>query len=397
MRTDQLLEALTPEARNEPDSGIIKAAMYGFTVPGVIRLWAGEGTQPTPDAFARPATEALLGGETFYTWQRGLPELREALARYHGRHFGRSFDPENFFVTSGGMQAIQTIVQAVAGAGDDIVMPTPAWPNYASTLRISGARPVEVPMDFRNGRWTLDLDRLFDAVTPRTRGISLNSPSNPVGWTASREELIAIRDFCRKRGLWILGDEVYTRFYYGAKGESRAPSFLDVCEDEEQLLLANTFSKNWAMTGWRIGWLQAPRALGAAIERIIQVNSSGTPAFLQRGCVAALDTGDEFVAEQVANARRCRDLTVDLLRDVPGVRFEVPEGAFYLFFRIEGMTDSALTVRRLIDEAKVGFAPGSTFGPGGEGHLRMCFLKDRATLTEALSRFAEWMKRARSA
>jgi aspartate/methionine/tyrosine aminotransferase len=397
MTLDQLLSALTPEARNEPDSGIIKAAMYGFTVPGVIRLWAGEGTAPTPEAFARPAAEALLGGETFYTWQRGIPELRAALARYHERNFGRAFDQENFFVTSGGMQAIQTIVQAVAGAGDDIVMPTPAWPNYASTLRLSGARPIEVPMDFRNGRWTLDLDRLFDAVTPRTRGISLNSPSNPVGWTASREELVAVRDFCRKHGLWILGDEVYTRFYYGAKGESRAPSFLDVCEDEEQLLLANTFSKNWAMTGWRVGWLQAPRALGAAIERIIQVNSSGTPAFLQRGCTAALETGDDFVAEQVANARSCRDLAVEMLRQVPGIRFEVPEGAFYLFLRIEGMTDSTRTVRRLIDEAKVGFAPGSTFGPGGEGHLRMCFLKDRATLTEALSRFADWMKNASTA
>jgi aspartate/methionine/tyrosine aminotransferase len=218
-----------------------------------------------------------------------------------------------------------------------------------------------------------------------------------VGWTASREELVAVRDFCRKHGLWILGDEVYTRFYYGAKGESRAPSFLDVCEDEEQLLLANTFSKNWAMTGWRVGWLQAPQALGAAIERIIQVNSSGTPAFLQRGCAAALETGDDFVAEQVANARSCRDLAVEMLRQVPGIRFEVPEGAFYLFLRIEGMTDSTRTVRRLIDEAKVGFAPGSTFGPGGEGHLRMCFLKDRATLTEALSRFADWMKNASTA
>jgi aspartate/methionine/tyrosine aminotransferase len=394
MTPDQLLAAITPEARNEPDSGIIKAAMYGFTVPGVIRLWAGEGTAPTPEGFARPAAEALLGGETFYTWQRGIPELRAALAAYHRRNFGRAFDAENFFVTSGGMQAIQTIVQLVAGAGDEIVIPTPAWPNYAATLRISGARPVEAPMAFRNGRWTLDLDRLFDAVTPRTRGISLNSPSNPVGWTASRDELIAIRDFCRKHGLWILGDEVYTRFYFGQRDESRAPSFLDVCEDEEQLLLANTFSKNWAMTGWRVGWLQAPRALGAAIERIIQVNSSGTPAFLQRGCVAALETGDDFVAEQVRNARVCRDLAVAMLREVPGIRFEVPEGAFYLFLQVEGMSDSALTVRRLIDEARLGFAPGSTFGPGGEGHLRLCYLKDRATLTEALSRFSDWMKKA---
>jgi aspartate/methionine/tyrosine aminotransferase len=397
MTPEQLLSAITPQARNEPESGIVKASMYGFTVPGVIPLWSGEGTLPTPETFSRAASDALFNGETFYTWQSGIPELREALARYHARAFGRAFSHENFVVTSGGMQAIQTIVQLIAGEGDEIIIPTPAWPNYAATLRILGSRPVEVPMDFRNARWTLDLDRLFDAITPRTRAISINSPSNPVGWTATREELTAIRDVCRKRGLWILGDEVYSRFYYGAGGETRAPSFLDICDDEEQMLLANTFSKNWAMTGWRVGWLQAPRALCPAIERIIQVNTSGTPAFLQRGCVAALDHGDTFLAEQVANARARRDQAVTFLSQLPGIRFEVPLGAFYLFFGIEGMTDGAATVRRLIDEAKVGFAPGSAFGPGGEGFLRMCYLKDAATLDSALQRFADWMARQRPA
>lgn len=392
MIPDQLLSALTPQARNEPDSGIIKAAMYGFTVPGVIPLWAGEGSEPTPEAFSRAACDSLLRGETFYTWQRGIPELRAALARYHERNFGRAFDPENFYITSGGMQAIQTIVQLIAGEGDEIIIPTPAWPNYAATLRILGSRPVEVPMDFRNGRWVLDLDRLFDAITPRTRAISLNSPSNPVGWTASLDELIAIRDACRTRGIWILGDEVYSRFYYGERGETRAPSFLDICDDEEQLLLANTFSKNWAMTGWRVGWLQAPKALGPAIERIIQVNTSGTPAFLQRGCVAALNLGDEFIASQVAKARANRDLVTRLLNDMPRIRFEVPKGAFYLFFAVDGMRDSTATVMRLIDEAKVGFAPGATFGPGGEGHLRMCYLRDTAKIEEALGRFNDWLK-----
>lgn len=392
MTSEQLLAALTPQARNEPDSGIVKAAMYGMGIPGVIPLWTGEGNAPTPEPFSRAAIDSLTRGETFYTWQRGLPELRDALARYHQRSFGRAFSPENFFVTSGGMHAIQTAVQMIAGEDDEIIIPTPAWPNYAASLRILGSRPVEIPMTFGNGRWTLDLDRLFDAITPRTRAIALNSPSNPVGWTATRDELIAVRDICRKRGIWIFGDEVYSRFFYGARGERRAPSFLDICEDEEQLLLANTFSKNWAMTGWRVGWLQAPRALGPAIERIVQVTSSGTPAFLQRGCVAALDEGDSFLDEQVARARANRDLVVRLLGEMPQVRFEVPPGAFYLFFGIEGMTDSTATVMRLIDEAKVGFAPGATFGPGGEGFLRMCYMRDPGKITEALGRFGDWLK-----
>ena len=392
MNTEQLLAHLNAPARNEPDSGIVKAAMYGFAKPGIIALWAGEGNLPTPERFSRAASDSLLAGETFYTWQRGIPELRDALQRYHERQFGRAFSAENFFVTSGGMQAIQTVIQLIAGDGGEIILPTPAWPNYAGPLRLQGSRPVEVPMQFANGRWHLDLDRLFDAIGPRTKAIMLNSPSNPIGWTASRDELIAVRDACRKHGLWIFGDEVYSRFYYGSKGEARTPSFLDVCDDEEQLLLANTFSKNWAMTGWRVGWLQAPRALAPAIERIIQYNSSGTPAFLQKGCVAALDHGEDFIAMQVETARRNRDLAVNILQGVSRLRFEVPPGAFYLFFAIDGMTDSTATTLRIIDEANVGFAPGATFGPGGEGFLRMCYLKDTVKLTEALDRFRGWLK-----
>jgi aspartate/methionine/tyrosine aminotransferase len=387
-----LLDAITAASRNEPDSGIISAVNHGIGRADIIPVWSGEGNVPTPEAFCRPAIESLLRGETFYTWQRGIPPLREALARYHTRHYGRKFDPETFFVTGGGMQAIQTIIQMIAGEGDEIILPTPAWPNYAGPMRLSGAKPVEVPLDFANGRWHLDLDRLFAAVTARSKAIVLNSPSNPLGWTASLDDLKAIRDVCRKRGLWIVGDEVYARFYYGSAGETRAPSFLDICDSEEQMLLANTFSKNWAMTGWRVGWLQAPKALGSAIERIIQYNTSGTAAFLQQGCAVALDEGEDFVAGQVAKARSNRDLVAASLRAHPQIRFELPKGAFYMFFAIDGMKDSLATTLRIIDEAGVGFAPGGTFGPGGEGFLRMCYLRDPAKLEEAMRRFGKWLK-----
>jgi aspartate/methionine/tyrosine aminotransferase len=395
LSASDLLSRITQQSRDEPDSGIITAAHHGMGRSDVIPVWSGEGNVPTPEPFCRAAIDSLLGGETFYTWQRGIPPLREALARYHTRHYGRAFDVENFFVTGGGMQALQTIIQMIAGEGDEIIVPTPAWPNYVGPLRIQGSTPVEVPLDFANGAWHLDFDKLFAAITPRTKAICINSPSNPLGWTANLDELKAVRDECRKRGLWIVGDEVYSRFYYGKPSETRAPSFLDVCDTEEQLLLANTFSKNWAMTGWRVGWLQAPKALGAAIERIIQYNTSGTATFLQRGCVAALDHGEDFVAAQVAKARANRDLVVEALKPFPQIRFQVPKGAFYLFFALEGMTDSMATTLRIIDEAKVGFAPGGTFGPGGEGFLRMCFLRDPAKLEEAMSRFSRWLKTSR--
>ena len=389
---EQLLVRLTQPAQREPDSGIVNVAMYGMGRPDIIAFWAGEGNLPTPREFCSPVIESLLQGETFYTWQRGIPELRQALADYHTRHYGREFSPENFFVTGGGMQAIQNAIQMVAADSDDVLIPAPAWPNYAGPLRLQGSKPIEVPMSFANGAWALDLDRLFDAVTPRTKAILLNSPSNPLGWTATRADLIAIRDFARKHGLWILADEVYGRFYFGKDGAKRAPSFLDVCDTEEQLILCNTFSKNWAMTGWRQGWVQAPKALGPMFERFIQYNTSGSPVFLQRGCAAALNLGDAFVDQQVATAHKNRDIVVEALSKHRNIRFQVPDGAFYFFFAIDGMRDSLATARRLVDEANVGFAPGAAFGKAGEGFLRMCYLKDEGKLREGLARFSHWLE-----
>ncbi len=386
-----LLSRLTKPAQTEPDSGIVNVAMYGMGRPDIIAFWSGEGNLATPEAFCRPAIDSLLKGETFYTWQRGIPDLRQALADYHTRHFGRRFDMENFLVTGGGMQAIQNAIQMIAADGDEIIIPAPAWPNYAGPLRVQGTKPVEVPMSFANGTWALDLERLFAAVTPRTKAICINSPSNPLGWTASLADLIAIRDFSRKHGIWILADEVYSRFYYGADGAARAPSFLDICDTEEQLILCNTFSKNWAMTGWRQGWVQAPKALAPVFERFIQYNTSGSPVFLQRGCAAALNTGDAFVSQQVATARRNRDIVVEALRKHSQIRFQVPDGAFYMFFAIDGMTDSLATAKRIVDEANVGFAPGAAFGVAGEGFLRMCYLKDEGKLREGLARFDRWL------
>lgn len=390
-----LLRSLTEPAQIEPDSGIVNVAMHGMGRPDILALWSGEGNLPTPEEFCRPAIESLLKGETFYTWQRGIPDLREALARYHTRHYGREFSFENFLVTGGGMQAIQNAIQMIAGDGDEIIIPSPAWPNYAGPMRIQGTIPIEVPMLFANGKWSLDLDRLFAAISPRTKAICINSPSNPIGWTASLADLTAIRDFARKHGIWILADEVYARFYFAADGAKRAPSFLDVCDTEERLILCNTFSKNWAMTGWRQGWVQAPKSMAPVLERLIQYNTSGSPVFLQRGCAFALDHGDGFVDAQVATARRNRDIAVEVLRLHPQLRFQIPDGAFYMFFAIDGMKDSLRTAKRIVDEANVGFAPGAAFGVAGEGFLRMCYLKDEAKLQAGLVRLGNWLKTSR--
>jgi aspartate/methionine/tyrosine aminotransferase len=380
--------ALRAEARDAPESGIVEVFNYGRNREGLIPLWVGEGDLPTPAFISDAAVKSLRDGETFYTYQRGLPELRAALARYHQKIYGGAFDVERFFVTSGGMPAIQIATRLVSGTGDEVIVPTPAWPNFAGAIGIAGARPIEVPMTFGNAGWTLDLDCLFAAVTPRTTAVFLNSPSNPTGWTATLDELRAILAFARERGLWIVADEVYHRYFYAG---DRSPSFYDIADPDDRVLHVNTMSKNWAMTGWRIGWLSAPPALGPVIENLIQYSSSGTAAFMQRAATVALDEGDDFIALQVARARAGRDIAVSGLGATGRVRFAEPEGAFYLFFSVDGETDTRKLAFRLIEEANVGLAPGAAFGDAGKGFLRLCFARDAGQMPTATERLAAWV------
>jgi aspartate/methionine/tyrosine aminotransferase len=388
-------DALRREAREAPESGIVEVMNYGRRRGGVMPLWAGEGDLATPAFIAEAATRALAAGETFYTWQRGIPELREALARYHGHVYGRAFSPDEFFITGSGMQAIAIALALVAGSGDEVVIPTPVWPNAAAAVGILGARAIEVPMMLGNGGWSLDLDRLGAAVSPRSRALVLVSPSNPTGWTATLDELHALLTLARRLGLWIVADETYARFWYG-EGE-RAPSFLDVMEVEDRVLFVNTFSKNWAMTGWRMGWITAHPALGQVIENLIQYATSGVAQFMQRAGIAALQRGEGFVAHQIARARRGRDIMCQALAATGRCRFAVPAGAFYLFFTVEGETDTRRLALRLIDEAAVGLAPGTAFGKGGENYLRVCFLRNPEELETAAQRLVAALSRGREA
>jgi len=388
--SEDLLAALRSEARDAPESGIVEVFNYGRGREGLIPLWVGEGDLPTPAFIADAAARSLAAGETFYTYQRGIPELRAALARYHQRTYDREFSPERFFVTGGGMQAIQIASRMAAGTGDEVLVPTPAWPNITAAVAITGATPVAVPMHLGNAGWTLDLDRLFDAATERTKAIFINSPTNPTGWTASRDELAAILDFARKRGLWIIADEVYHRFYYSA---ARSPSFYDVAADDERVLFVNTFSKNWAMTGWRIGWISAPPALGQTIENLVQYSTSGVAAFMQRAATVALDEGDDFLRLQVERAHKGRDIVCSGLAATGKVRFAEPDGAFYLFLAVDGEADTRKLGLKLVDEANVGLAPGSAFGDAGAGFMRICFARDAGQMREATERLVSWLDR----
>lgn len=385
-----LTRALRPSAVGLPESGIVKVVNHGRTKPGLIPLWAGEGDLPTPSFIAEAASKALLGGDTFYTYQRGLPPLREALAAYHTRLYGRSFSPEDFFVTGGGMQAIQLAFQMTVGNGDEVVVPTPAWPNFRGAVETAGGKIKPVAMTLGPAGWHLDLDELFAAVGPRTRVIVINSPANPSGWTASQDDLAAILAFTRKHGLWIVADEIYGRFHFPG---GLAPSLQHLITPDDQVLFGQTFSKNWAMTGWRIGWLQAPARLGQVIENLVQYNTSGVAPFMQRGAIAALNDGDAFVDQMVARARQGLDIVTQALKPLNSVRFVAPAGAFYAFFSVHGLSNTTDAAIRIVDEANVGLAPGSAFGEGGEDFFRVCFLRNPDHLREAMTRLAAWIAR----
>jgi aspartate/methionine/tyrosine aminotransferase len=379
---------LRPEAERAPTSGIVDVFNYGRNREGLIPLWVGEGDMPTPAFIYEAATRSLAAGETFYTYQRGIPELRQAIARYIERVYGQPADPERFFVTSGGMPALMMAVRMVAGTGDEILIPTPAWPNFDGAIAVAGARTVGVPMSLDSKGWTLDLDRLAGAVTPRTRALVINSPANPTGWTATEADLRGVLDLARRHNLWIVADEIYGRFIFDPAltvGNGRAPSFRDVMTEEDRILFVQTFSKNWAMTGWRLGWLEAPPALGQVIENLVQYSTSGTPVFIQRAGVAALEQGEGFVTHQIARARQGREI-VGRLTETGLVDLPPPSGAFYAFLKIRGADDPYKLAIRFIDEANVGLAPGSAFGSGGEGCLRLCFARKAEDLEEAVRR-----------
>ncbi|HEY7609735.1 MAG TPA: pyridoxal phosphate-dependent aminotransferase [Alphaproteobacteria bacterium] len=378
-----LIDAIRPEIKMLPESGIVEVVNYARNKKDLVQLWVGEGDKPTPAFIADAAVAALRRGETFYTYQRGIPPLRQALADYLSRSYAAKIDPERIFLTVGGMSAIKETVQMLVNLGDEVVVPSPCWPNVAAAVDIMAGVVKPVLLTFGNRGWTLDIERVMEACGPKTKIIFVNSPGNPTGYMMSRAEQQALLDFARKRGIWIVADEVYGRLVYDRKA---APSFLEIADPDERVVVVNTFSKNWAMTGWRIGWVVASKQLGQVYENLVQYNTSGVPTFLQFGAVAALNEGDAFVAEQVARCAKGRDMVTATFARLPRVRYAPPEGAFYAFFSVEGESDARALAFKLVDRANVGLAPGTAFGPGAPNFLRLCFACSLDRLGEGLAR-----------
>ena len=349
----------------------------------VLAFWVGEPDEPTPEFIRKAATDSIAAGELFYTHNLGIPPLREALAAYVTR-LHRKTDPNQIAVTSAGVNALMLASQLLVDPGDHVVEVVPLWPNLQEIPKILGARVTTVPLDFSPSGWTLDLQKLLAALSPGTRVLYLNSPNNPTGWTISREEQKAILEHCRRHGIWIVADDAYERLFFGAGGV--APSFLDAMQDEDRVISTNTFSKSWLMTGWRLGWLVVPPSLVADLGKLIEYNTSCTPIFVQRAGIAAVTEGEAVIEHTRERFRRARDFLVGELRKMDRVQVAVPDGTMYVFLRVKGMTDSLGFCKRLVREQGLGLAPGSAFGPEGEGFLRWCFAAETDKLADGIAR-----------
>ncbi|MBU9467698.1 pyridoxal phosphate-dependent aminotransferase [Burkholderia multivorans] len=368
---------------------IREVANAGFGVRDVLPFWFGESDRVTPDFIRDAAAAALRDGATFYTPNLGTASLRSAIAGYvSARHGATVLD--SIAVTSSGVSALMLAAQLLVGPGDRVVAVTPLWPNLVEIPKILGARVECVPLAYGRAGWRLDVDRLLAALTPDTRMLMINSPNNPTGWTMSRDDQLAVLAHCRRHGIWLVADEVYERLAFDADG---APSLLDIASRDERVVVVNSFSKAWAMTGWRLGWLVAPVALTGDLAKLIEYNTSCVPAFVQAAGEVALRDGEPFVRTFVAALRDARDHLIGALRTLPGVDVAAPPGAMYVFLKLPGADDSLAFCEALVREAALGLAPGRAFGPEGEGFVRWCYACDTARLDAGVERLRRFLAR----
>jgi aspartate aminotransferase len=378
-----------------PRSRIRELAEIAMGMDGVLRLYFGESNLPTPDYIKRAAVRAMEEGYTFYTENAGLPSLRRAIAENYRRLHGVELDPAGeIVVTASGVQALNLAIRSVLDPGDEAIALTPAWPNGSASMMMANATVKQIPHPLCGERYRVDFDALEAAVTERTRLLLYTSPSNPLGWVATDEEQQGLLDFSRRHGLWLLADEVYDRLYYaGVRLGDPVPSILRRATRDDAVMVVHSFSKSYCMTGWRVGWLVARRDVAEKATQLNEFIVSHAPSFAQKAGETALAEGEGEILKMLERLKENRDLCLEALRGVAGVTVPKPDGAFYLFPKVDGLEDSFGFCRRLLEETRVGLAPGVAFGEGGEGSFRICYAAERSILEPAMERLTEFLRR----
>ena len=389
-----MMPSLASSVELVPRSRIRELAEIAMGMDGVLRLYFGESNLPTPDYIKRAAIAAMENGYTFYTENAGLPSLRRAIAESYRQLHHVELDPASeIVVTASGVQALHLAIRCVLDPGDEALVLTPAWPNGSSSIMMANAVVHQIPHPLCGDRYQVDFDALEAAITPRTRLLLYTSPSNPLGWVATVEEQGKLLAFARRHGLWLLADEVYDRLYYsGAALGDPAPSILSQATRDDAVMVVHSFSKSYCMTGWRVGWLIARRDLTAKATQLNEFIISHAPSFAQKAGETALAEGEPELHRMLERLEENRETCMEALQCVAGVTLPKPDGAFYVFPRIDGLTDSFGFCRRLLEETRVGLAPGVAFGAGGEGSIRICYAAERSILEPAMERLTKFLR-----
>lgn len=367
-------------------SAIVALAREAFSYPDVKFLCFGESDQESPKSARDSLKQALDEGNTRYGDVRGMGTLREAIATYLSKLHRTEISEDRIQVTASGMAAIGIAMTFLIKPGDRVVIHEPMWQNIANVARARFAEIDIVSLKLKtDGSFFLDIDALHEKLKG-ARLFFLNSPNNPSGWVASEIELKKILAICRETNTWIVTDEVYSRLIYN--GSSCAPSMLSIVHPNDRVISCNSFSKTWAMTGWRIGWLVVPKGLRDTFCDVTEITHSAVSQFIQYGALAALSDSD-FIEEFRSFCDQGRQIAVESLNAIKGIEYIAPPGTFYAFFKIPSVKDSLQFSFDLLKTQRVAVAPGIGFGQSGEGFIRICFAKQTDELREAMDRLSQ--------
>lgn len=355
----------------------------------VVDFGAGEPDFPTPDNIKKAAVDAIAANFTRYTPTGGTIELKKAVCERHATDYGTHYEPAECMITVGGKHAIFNITQALLNPGDEALIPVPYWVTYKDVVNYAGARCVFVPSEEEKG-FTFTAETLEKHITPRTRILIINSPSNPSGAVLSREEFERIHQLASRRGIWLLTDECYCRFLY----EDEPFSAASLPGAKENTVVAGSLSKTYAMTGWRIGFALAPKALIASMMKLQSHCTSNPTSIAQKAAIEALSGPQDSISGMLAEYRQRRDYVVSRLRAIPGVRINEPKGAFYAYpdisagFR-DGISSAMQFSERLLKEAHVAVVPGEAFGT--DRHIRISYATSKKELERGLDRIQKFI------
>lgn len=371
-------------------SQIRAIADEAFSMDQVLKLHFGESNLQTPQYLKDAAYQAMNDGYTFYTENAGLPSLREAISNKINKLHQVTVNPvDEIVITASGVQALNVSIRCVIDPGDEAIVLTPNWPNGSAIVSLFGGYPREIPLLWNGNHYEIDFAALKKTLTPKTKLLIYTSPSNPLGWVANLSEQQALLDFCRHNQLWLLADEVYEQIYYAG---SVAPSILRLCNRDDAVIIVQSFSKSYCMTGWRLGWVVARRDLVKKATQLNEFIVSHAPSMIQRAGETALERGGDEIQKMVELFQDKVSFCFEALKSMKHVNVARPEGAFYLFPQIEGVDDSFAFALTLLKKTKVAVAPGIAFGNGGEGAVRICCAAEMSILEEAMGRIDKFLR-----